>query len=272
MTPQKPTFLIIGSAKCGTTALASILSNHPDCCMSRPKEVKFFLDTIDYKPNNPDYEKGWDWYQQAFAHYNGEAIIGEGTPNYSARTRSPNTAKRVYGFNPNMKLIYMVRNPLERQVSAWKMEYTFGQSEAFPPIPEYEWALKGLNYWMQMQREQGQWNDCCYGYQLEAYEAFFPRESICVSFLEDWKHSKDAEISRILRFLDLDPTLLPEGIQESANRGADRKISRPLVKKLEQMLLFALLFNICPQAGETGHEKISPIKQSFIQRVKCHRL
>ena len=232
MTPQKPTFLIIGSAKCGTTALASILSNHPDCCMSRPKEVKFFLDTIDYKSNNPNYEKGWDWYQKAFAHYNGETAIGEGTPNYSAHTRSPNTAKRVYDFNPDMKIIYMVRNPLARQISAWKMQYTVGLNESPPPTPEHEWALKGLDYWMEKKRDQGQWNDCRYGYQLEAYEAFFPKKNICVSFLEDWKHSKDSEISRILRFLALDPTLLPETIQEHANRGDDRKASRPLVKKI----------------------------------------
>lgn len=88
MEPQKPNFIIIGAAKCGTTALASILDSHPDCCMSRLKEVSFFQDTIDFEPN-PNYEKGWEWYQKAFSHYNGEPIVGEATPSYADRSRSP---------------------------------------------------------------------------------------------------------------------------------------------------------------------------------------
>lgn len=232
MTPQKPTFLIIGSAKCGTSALASILSHHPNCCMSRPKEVGYFLDTIDYKPTNPNYEQGWDWYKQAFSHYNGEAAIGEATPNYAARTRSPGTAQKIYAFNPEMKLIYMVRNPLEKQLSGWKMLYAALQDEEVPPTEEHKWAAKGIDYWMQMKRDHNQWDDCCYGYQIEAYETFFPTENICVSFLEDWTHSKQDEVNRILRFLVLDPALMPDKIEEKTNRGSERKVNRPLVKKL----------------------------------------
>ena len=200
--------------------------------MSRPKEVGYFLDTIDYKPNNPNYEKGWDWYQQAFSHYDGEAAVGEATPNYAARTRSPNTAKKIYEFNPDMKLIYMVRDPLAKQMSGWKMMYAAAKDEASPSTKEHEWAVKGIDYWMEMKRERSQWDDCRYGYQLAAYETFFPEENICVSFLEDWAQSKSAEVNRILRFLNLDPALMPDDIQERTNRGADRQVSRPLVKKI----------------------------------------
>lgn len=200
--------------------------------MSRPKEVGYFLDTIDYKSNNPNYEKGWSWYQQAFAHYNNEAAVGEATPNYAARTRSPNTAEKIHAFNPDMKLIYMVRNPLAKQTSGWKMLYAAVQDEATPPTEEHEWAGRGIDYWMKMKRDRGQWDDCRYGYQLEAYEGFFSQENICVSFLEDWTGAKTAEVNRILRFLNLDPALMPDEIDERANRGIDRKVSRPLVKKL----------------------------------------
>lgn len=229
--PKKPTFIIIGSAKCGTTALASILSSHPNCCMSRPKEISFFQDTVDYQPN-PNYEKGWEWYQKTFNHYAGEPVVGEATPSYSDRSRSPNTAKRIYLFNPNMKIVYMVRDPLRRQISGWKMQYAFGKENAFPWRREDKWALKGFDYWMQMQRDVGQWNECRYEYQLAAYESFFPRENICISFLENWKVSKKIEIETIMNFLGLEPNLWRADIQEDVNRADDRKIQRPLARKI----------------------------------------
>lgn len=219
---KKPTFIIIGSAKCGTTALASILENHPNCCMSRPKEVAFFMDTIDYKSNNPNYDQGWDWYSQCFAHYNGEDIVGEATPSYSRREISPNTARKIHEFNPNMKIIYMVRNPLERQISAWKMNYTSSLDKSNPSIPNFDWANQGINYWMKKHKESGYWDAVRYGYQLAAYEEFFPIENICVSFLEDWKVSKDNELARIMNFLDIDPSLLPLSVNEKANKASDR--------------------------------------------------
>jgi hypothetical protein len=216
MEPRKPTFIIVGSAKCGTTALASILDAHPDCCMSRPKEVNFFCDTIDYLPNNPNYEKGWAWYQNAFSHYQGESAIGEATPFYSSRTRSPNTARHIYEFNPDMKIIYMVRDPIKRQISAWKMHYDFGFHKAAKPNREYDWAVDGIDYWMEQQRDSGQWDECRYGYQLAAYEQYFAQQNILVTFLEDWINAKQAEVERILKFLELSPQTCQSIIKKTA--------------------------------------------------------
>lgn len=230
---RKPTFIIIGSAKCGTTALASILAAHPDCCMSEPKEVSFFQDTIDFQPNS-NYEKGWEWYQQAFSHYNGEVVVGEATPSYSDRSRSPSTAKRIYDFNPHMKIIYMVRDPLARQISGWKMQYAMGKGKYFPWRREDEWALKGFEYWMRMQKSVRQWDECRYSYQLEAYEEYFPKENICISFIEDWRLSKKNEVIRIMSFLGLDTNLWDTQISENANRLEDRKVERSFLKKMQK--------------------------------------
>lgn len=245
MEPKKPTFLIIGSAKCGTTALASILGSHPDCCMSDPKEVNFFQDNIDYQ-TNPNYEKGWEWYHRAFSHYNGESVVGEATPSYSDRSRSPNTAKRIYEFNSEMKIIYLVRNPLERQFSAWKMQYAFGKERSFPWRREHQWALKGLDYWMQMAKNAKQWDECRYQYQLLAYLEYFPAQQVLVSFLEDWKLLKDREVSRIMDFLGLDLTSRATNFQEMANRGNERTIDRPLLKQIRIHPIVRLLVGCFP--------------------------
>lgn len=248
MQPKKPDFLIIGSAKCGTTALASILANHPDCCMSKPKEVSFFQDTVDFKPN-PNFDKGWDWYQKAFSHYNGESVVGEATPSYSDRTRSPNTAKRIFEFNPDMKIIYMVRDPLQRQISGWKMQHAMGMANTNPGRIEGVWALDGFETWMAEQQKVRQWDECKFLYQLEAYLNYFPEENVFVSFLEDWEKRQTMVINECLTFLGLKPTStegenLPTG---NSNRSVDRRIERPWVRKIRGNWLAQTLTRLAPQ-------------------------
>jgi Sulfotransferase family len=235
MTPKKPTFIIIGSAKCGTTALASMLGVHPDCCMSNPKEVNFFQDKTTScagMPPNQNYEKGWQWYQQAFAHYNGEPVVGEASVAYSQRSRSPNTAKRIHEFNPDIKIIYLVRHPLERQISAWKMLWADGLAGG--NVYGAKWALKGFDFWMRkgMTKEWDQWDECCYHYQLAAYLEYFPIEQITVSFTKDRRADMNVELVKILRFLGLDPAKQPKDFQKEANRADDRIIDRPVLKKV----------------------------------------
>jgi hypothetical protein len=245
MTPKKPNFLIIGSAKCGTTTLAAILDSHPDCCFSRPKEVNFFQDNIDYAPN-PNFQRGWEWYSQAFLHYNGEPLVGESTPPYSDRTRSPNTARRVFDFNPEMKVIYMVRDPLKRQVSLWRMQYFFGVAGTFPWRREDKWALGGFEQWMIEQHRAAEWDECRYGFQLEAYREFFPREQILVTFLEDWEQRQSEELFRIACFLQLSADGLKVERPEGLNRAEDRTIERPWFRQLRSSGVIRAAARILP--------------------------
>lgn len=213
--------------------------------MSNPKEVNFFQDNLTSGPN-PNYEKGWQWYQQAFSHYRGEPVVGEASPLYSERHFSPNTAKRIQEFNPDMKIVYLVRHPLERQISAWKMLWATGMNGG-DSIGE-RWAAKGFDYWMckGMIREWDQWDGVRYHYQLEAYLEHFPAKQIMVSFLEDWKLDKDWEVARIMQFLDLNPEKCAPGFQEAANRAEDRVIDRPLLKKIRLHPLSRMVVTTLP--------------------------
>jgi hypothetical protein len=271
---KRPNFLIIGSAKCGTTALASILGAHPDCCMGRPKEVCFFQDTMDFKPNS-NYDMGWEWYQKAFSHYQGESVVGEATPSYSDRSRSPNTARRIAEFNPEMKIIYMVRDPLERQLSAWKMQWSHGMRNLHPDRREDKWAIKGFSYWLEHQRDAGQWDMCRYSYQLAAYREFFSDSQILVSFLEDWKQDKKKEVVRILDFLQLDPKCWDSSQQEAANRAGDRTIekswyrrlrSNPIVRGMSVMLPAVLKVRLFKALGESRAKPPEPDLSAAIVR------
>ncbi len=215
--------------------------------MGRPKEVCYFQDQIDFK-TNVNYEKGWDWYQQAFSHYQGESHIGEATPSYSDRTRSPNTAKRIHLFNPAMKLIYLVRDPLARQFSAWQMQHYEGLQGIHPERIETQWALKGFDYWMREQKSVGQWDICRYDYQLDAYRQYFPTDSILVSFLEDWKYNQDAELRRICNFLSLDPRRLRIERPEGSNRAEDKKIPPLWFARLQKSRAIRVLGKLAPRS------------------------
>lgn len=238
--------MIVGSAKCGTTALASVLGTHPDCCMSNPKEVSFFQDTVDFAPN-PNFEKGWEWYQKSFAHYAGEKVVGEATPSYSDRTRSPNTAARIKEFNPEMKIIYMVRDPLQRQISAWRMQHSMGLAQTNPHRREHKWALQGFETWLTQQRDTGQWDECKYNYQLEAYLEHFSRENVFVSFLEDWKNEQESVVDRCCNFLDLDSGRLSDPDTKKGNRAVDRQIERPGLKRLRTSTLARTIVPLVPR-------------------------
>ncbi|WP_062047166.1 sulfotransferase domain-containing protein [Bacillus sp. JCM 19034] len=105
-----PSFLIIGAQKCGTTSLYNYLVEHPHIKGANRKEIHFF---------DVYYDKGTDWYDKQFPSLNKHEITGEATPRYLFHSKCP---IRVYQYNPNMKLIVLLRNPIDRAFSNYQMD------------------------------------------------------------------------------------------------------------------------------------------------------
>jgi hypothetical protein len=233
--PPKPDFLIIGSAKCGTTSLHAILEDHPECCMSRPKEFEFF--------NWEDrFDKGWEYYREAFAHYGGEPHVGESSPGYSDRVRCPQCAERIHRFNPDFKLIFMVRHPVEKLISTWKMFCTNR------PTRENQLAVEGFEAFNQdPDIREAFWSMCRYSFQLEAFLPFFPVTSFYFSFLEDWKPDPDPEVRRICAFLGLDPDKRVIQNPEGENRADQRTVEKPGFTRIKTNPLLQPLRGLLPQ-------------------------
>lgn len=107
-----PNFIIIGAAKSATTTLTTILPRHPDFFISRPKEPKFF---------GRRYDKGWAWYGRLFKAGRSCKLRGEGSTMYASALNSFAQAPALmHRYLPNLKLIYVVRHPMERIVSQWR--------------------------------------------------------------------------------------------------------------------------------------------------------
>ncbi|NEP09405.1 MAG: tetratricopeptide repeat protein [Symploca sp. SIO2C1] len=108
-----PNFIIIGQPKCGTSSLYSYLTQHPQILPAIEKEIRFWS----FKPN---FEKGLDWYLAHFPAIASEQglITGEATPGY---LDSPPAADSLLQEFPHMKLIVVLRNPVDRALSHYYM-------------------------------------------------------------------------------------------------------------------------------------------------------
>ena len=114
-----PTWITIGAMKSATTSLHRYLAEHPDIAVSEPKELDFFIE--------PRYGKlGLDWYRRQF----GSAAIaaGESSVNYTKCHKYPGVAARMHRHLPDVRLIYMVRDPFDRIESHWVHAVGEGQA------------------------------------------------------------------------------------------------------------------------------------------------
>ena len=183
-----PNFIIIGAAKSATTTLANALKRHPDIFISKPKEPKFF---------GRNYGMGWDWYATIFRKGEGTPFRGEASTMYASQLRDfRKTPKLLSLYLPNVKLIYIVRSPLERIVSQWRHYSSPGRH------PEYA----DFTTLMSSRRLRKLIVGCSMYYkQLNKYRQFFPDDQIhCMTF-EDLLDSPLDSLRKMLRYIGARP-------------------------------------------------------------------
>src|SRR3990172_564869 len=102
-------FMVIGAQKCATSTLARQLAYHPDICFSKPKEPAYFNRT-------QNWQEGLEKYHQLYSPVEGR-ICGEASTMYSSLPEWQGTHSRLFAYNPELKLIYIMRLPVERVIS-----------------------------------------------------------------------------------------------------------------------------------------------------------
>ncbi len=103
-----PNLVVVGGLKCGTTSLHHYLDLHPEVEMSRPKELNFFVDEL-------NWALGPEWYASHFS--GGAPVRGESSPHYTNRPRFEGVAERMRSLLADARLVYMVRDPIDRMLS-----------------------------------------------------------------------------------------------------------------------------------------------------------
>jgi hypothetical protein len=203
-----PNFIIIGSARSGTTSLYNYLVQHPDIAPALQKEIHFF----DY-----NYQKGPSWYRGQFPalpyKYYAETIrkrgliTGEASPYYLFH---PYTPQRVAQLLPGVKLIALLRNPVERAFSHYCWEVGWG-NEHLPFEDAIEQEEKRIQVGMQNLEKGMSFNHLHFSYisrgkyaeQLERWFKYFPREQCLIIKSEDMYSNPTDIFKQTLNFLHI---------------------------------------------------------------------
>lgn len=190
---SKIDFIVAGVQKAGTTALFDYLADDPSYALSKAKEVHFFDDErVEWsQPDYSSYHACFDWTRPA--------IRGEATPIY---IYWPRALERIARYNPRIKLIVMLRDPIERAWSHWRMETSRGVE-----TNTFSWCIReGRRRLLEgkpwgAHREFSYVERGFYGEQLERALGLFAREQLLLLEADDLRRSPDKVLQSVAAFL-----------------------------------------------------------------------
>jgi len=202
-----PDYLIIGAAKCGTSSMYENIIKHPSIMPAFTKEIHFFT---------RNYSKGVSWYHQMFpTHFSKKYIekfkkskflTGEASPSYLSHGDVP---ERVFKLLPNVKLIAMLRNPVNRSFSRYQQQIRqkkdivlkkVERGNKFVAIPEeeffnLEFLKKNPNAFYKIMEESTYING------LERWKKFFPEKQLLIIKSEDFFSDPERIMKQVFEFL-----------------------------------------------------------------------
>ena len=198
----KPNFFIVGAPKCGTTALSDYLRTHPHIYVSNPKEPHYFAEDFEQYRLVKSLEEYLGLFQDCQPN---NRLVGEASVFY---LYSSVALKNIYKFNPQAKIIVMLRNPVELVYSFHsQLLYTADENEK---NFEKAWHLQSLrergNKIPRLCREPSLLQYAAIGKlgeQIDKLLTIFPPEQIKIIWFEDFVKSTDEVYESILNFLEV---------------------------------------------------------------------
>ena len=178
---MKINFIGIGAQKCASTWVHSVLSDHPEVAVLPGKEIDFF---------SYYYNFGYEWYEKHICDVGTVKMIGEVSPSYFAD--SSDTPDRVFFYNPKMRIVLSLRDPIERAYSNHLNEVKLGH--VTNQNLEFENGLANNPMYLEQSR---------YGRQLARWFAVFPRDQVLVIFQEDIRDDSFGQARNLYRFLNV---------------------------------------------------------------------
>ncbi len=193
---RKVNFLICGTQKGGTTVLDTYLRTHPEICMAKHKEVHYFDREKHFLFQKPDYHQ----YHTFFNPNQNQKVLGETTPVYMYWYTAP---RRIWEYNSNMKLILILRNPIERAYSHWNMQRDRGydtlsfheaiQAEEIRRQKSLPWQNRRFSY-----LDRGYYSE-----QIRRLRSFFPKDQIMIIRNKQLRAEPEKILNQIYQFISV---------------------------------------------------------------------
>lgn len=235
---ELPNLIIIGGLKCSTTSIHHYLGLHPEIQMSKPKELNFFVEEL-------NWDLGLDWYASRFD--SRFAVRGESSPHYTNLPRFEGVAERIQQHCPEAKLIYMVRDPIKRILSHWVHATGAGYEtrEMVPVLSDPNTSyVNRSKYWM----------------QLQPYLERFDRAQIEVIAQEELQIEREETMRKAFAFAGVDPDFTSEQFdrewEKSAAKEGDKYQLMEKLIKLPGFRSFDRNFDRLPESMRWLVEKI----------------
>jgi hypothetical protein len=247
-TRRRPNLFIIGAPKAGTTSLYEYLRGHPDVYMSAVKEPAFFSPDVPPQKIRFRYDRDMNRYLELFAGATDERYVGEASTYYIYSRMAP---KLIHDFDPEARVVAMLRNPVEMAWALHGQRATHGRE----PITDFEQALAADNQpdaggaeRRQQVDKVGRYRDRArYAEQLEHWFEVFGRQGVHVIVFEDFVADTPGEFGRLLTWLGIDAAYRPQSFavhnpSHTVRRGIVRSaVNTPPGRWVTQRLLPRLI-------------------------------
>jgi len=179
----RPNLFIVGAMKSGTTSLHNYLDMHPDIYMSINKEPAYFVREL-------NLSKGEEWYLSNFAEVRDEKIIGESSTDYTKLPHYKGVANRIYEFNSDSRIIYIMRDPVQRSISHywWDVKWSGETRGPLEAIKHSNWIINCSDYAM----------------QIKPYMDTFGSDNVYITTLEELTADPGEVLSSIFSWLGVE--------------------------------------------------------------------
>jgi hypothetical protein len=206
-----PNLVVIGAQKCGTSTLHYYLGLHPEIAMSDTKELNFFIE-------ERNWPRGLEWYR---AQFDPDAPVrGETSPNYTADPIFAGVPDRMHAVVPDARLIFLVRDPLERIAAHWVHNVAKGRAEG-----DLAQTLRARSTYVARSR---------YHQQLQGFLALYPRDRILVLEQEDLRSHRGATLREAFEFVRVDPEFTHPRFREERHKTGRKKAPTRLGARLTE--------------------------------------
>jgi hypothetical protein len=238
-----PTFFVIGAQRSGTTRLCGLLNRHPDITIPE-KEPMFFQSPEDMAAKSA-------WYRQLFENAPKTAFRGDGSTYYSMCGIYPGTARRLYQFNVDARIIYLVRHPVRRIESGWVQLVSVAHAN----------RVRGFDYTL---RETPLLMDpSLYWRQISEYRRYFPDDQILILFFEAFIADERTAVDACCAFLGVDDSdLIGLGDTELRNSSIGKRQRLLLVDAVRSLPGYERVKGWIPQRAKSYFDThlLSPIE------------